>query len=68
MNEEYEVEIKKNSELEDCPEGSHIILVFNNGEEYHGIFRGFDGDDTIMLRSETEKSVTIGLPFNRLKC
>ena len=58
---------KKPHELEDCPKNSRIILVFYNGEEYHGIFRGMDGDYTIMLRSETDKPSTIGLPINALK-
>lgn len=66
--ETYEVEIKQKSELEDCPEGARVILVFDNKEEFHGIFKGFDGDDTIMLKSESEKPSTIGLPYNRLKC
>lgn len=68
MDKEITAKVKKNEELEDCPIDSKVILVFDNGEEYHGIFRGFDGDDAIMLRSDTEEPVTIGLPFNKLKC
>lgn len=68
MDKEITAEIKKNEELDDCPINSKVILIFDNGEEYHGIFNGFDGDDTIMLRSESQKPTTIGLPFNRLAC
>lgn len=66
-NEEYIVEFKEKYDLEECEENTSVVLVFKNGEEYHGIFKGFDGDDTIMLKSESEKPVTIGLPFGRLK-
>ena len=66
MDKEITAEIKNNEELEDCPIDSKIILVFNDGEEYHGIFKGFHEDDTILLRSESQKPTTIGLPFNRL--
>lgn len=67
MSKMYTAQIKKVYELEDFPIGSRVILVFDSSDEYHGIFRGFDGDNTIMLKSEGEKPSTIGLPFDRLK-
>ena len=61
-----QAELKQNHELRDCAIDSRIILIFHDGNEYHGIFRGMDSDDTIMLRAEN-RDLTIGLPFGALK-
>ena len=60
-----DVELKKRSELKNCEEGKQITLNFMNEECYTGLFRGFDGDDTIMLEGLISKKM-IGLPFGKL--
>ena len=65
-SETKEALLKNPTDLEDCVEGKEVVLLFDNGEEYTGIFEGFDGDDTIMLKSK-ESEQRIGLPYNRLK-
>lgn len=65
MMKTYEVEIKERDELKACADNSRVILLFDNREEYHGVFRGFDGVN-ILLKSESSSNM-IGLPFNRLK-
>ena len=57
--------IKDASDLKNCEEGKEVVLMFDSGQEYTGIFKGFDGDD-IMLKS-LDSSNMIGLPYNRLK-
>ena len=56
---------KNPDELYECEKGTEVILVFDSGEEYTGIFNGLD-DDEIILKS-TQSEDTIGLPYNRLK-
>lgn len=52
--------------LRECREGTEIVLVFNNREEYQGIFRGFDGDDEEIVLQAIGSESKIGLPFGRL--
>lgn len=56
--------IKEPKDLQNCPIGNEVNLVFSNGDEYCGLYRGMDGDD-IILQSTTSTD-RIGLPFNRL--
>ena len=57
---EIKMELKKPSELEDCDEGTVVILNLKNGEKYTGIFKGMDGDEDLMLGSLSDKN-RIGL-------
>jgi hypothetical protein len=57
---------KDRCELKNVGIGKKIILVFNNGEDYTGIYRGMDGENTIMLKA-CDTTTTLGLPFNRVK-
>ncbi len=42
---------KQPHELQDDFDGEYlnrrVILIFHNGEEYHGVFRGMDNEDLI---------------------
>jgi small nuclear ribonucleoprotein (snRNP)-like protein len=60
-----DAEMKNKSELKNCKEGKQITLNFKNDECYTGLFRGFDGDFTIMLEGLITKKM-IGLPFDKL--
>ncbi len=70
-NKTYTATLKQPYELQNDFDGEfenrRVILVFHNGEEYHGVFRGMDGESTIMLRSDGKSPTTIGLPFHALK-
>lgn len=61
-----EMILKKANELEDCQEGKQVTLLFTNGDDYSGVYQGFDDDNTIMLEA-TDGDSMIGLPFDRLK-
>ena len=52
-------------EIENLEEGKEVVLLFVNGEEYTGIYKGLD-DDQIILKSLDSDSM-IGLPLNMLK-
>lgn len=54
------------AELNDCRQGAEVVLVFNNREEYQGIYRGFDGDDEKVLLQALGSELRIGLPFESL--
>lgn len=58
--------LKRADELQECETGKEVILVFDSGEEYTGIFQELS-DDEIILKS-TESDAIIGLPYNRVKC
>lgn len=55
---------KQRFELEEAPEGIHVVLTFVNSDQYEGIYKGMD-DDNIILESLSGDN-RIGLPFNRL--
>ncbi len=56
--------IKEPKDLQNCPDGNEVHLMFDNGDEYEGLYRGMD-DDQIILQSTTSTE-RIELPFNRL--
>ena len=56
---------KKPEELYECEKGKEVILVFNSGEVYTGIFQELDNDEIILKSTESEDM--IGLPYNRLR-
>ena len=56
---------KEASEIESCPIGKKVMLLFGERENYTGVFKGIDGDSTIMLQSMLSLN-TIGLPLDRL--
>lgn len=57
--------VRKAEDLENCEIGKEVILLFNNNEQFGGLFQGIDGEE-IILQSLTSED-RIGLPFNRLK-
>lgn len=65
MSKEKQALIKNANDLKNCEEGKEVVLIFDSGQEYTGIFKGFDGDE-IMLKS-LDSTSRIGLPYNRLK-
>lgn len=36
------------AELTECRQGAEIVLVFDNRDEYQGIFRGFDNEEIVL--------------------
>lgn len=54
------------AELNDYRQGAEVVLVFNNREEYQGIFRGIDGDDEKVVLQAIGSESKIGLPFGHL--
>jgi len=56
--------IKDAKEINNIEEGKEVVLFFNSGQEYTGIFKGLD-DDQILLKSLNSEH-TIGLPKDRL--
>lgn len=57
--------LKNPADLKNCPVDNEVILVFDSGEDYTGIFKGIDESGEIILKS-LESPQQIGLPFNRL--
>lgn len=53
------------AELTECRQGAEIVLVFDNWDEYQGIFRGFDNEE-IVLQGVAGSQSKIGLPLERL--
>ncbi|MFA5433162.1 MAG: hypothetical protein WC319_09925 [Candidatus Paceibacterota bacterium] len=51
-------------EIENLEEGKEVVLLFANGEEYTGIFKGLDDEEIILKALESESM--IGLPLNML--
>jgi hypothetical protein len=58
--------IRQANEIENLEVGKEVVLIFNNGEEYTGIFNGVDGD-LIKLKAIASKHM-IGLPLASLSC
>lgn len=66
-NRTYTAEIKQPHEIHECPQGRKVILLYPNGEEYHGIFTEID-DDLILLKPESGGDGSrLGFPINGLK-
>lgn len=61
-------EFKNPEELDECPEGTKVCLMFDDGSEWWGLYQGVSGND-IILKAEkgTGFGSVIGLPFDRLK-
>ncbi|WP_418981706.1 hypothetical protein [Alistipes sp.] len=49
------------ADLTECRQGVEIVLVFNNREQYQGIFRGFNIEKEIILQANGS-GLKIGLP------
>lgn len=52
------------AELTECRQGTEVVLVFDNRDEYQGIFRGLDNEDVVLQAKGSESK--IGLPLGRL--
>jgi small nuclear ribonucleoprotein (snRNP)-like protein len=52
--------LKQPSDIEDCIEGTVVLITLKNTETYTGIFKRFDDDDCIILDS-LSGTRTIGL-------
>lgn len=52
------------AELTECRQGAEIVLVFDNWDEYQGIFRGFDNEEIVLQACGSQSK--IGLPLERL--
>lgn len=52
------------AELTECRQGAEIVLVFDNRDEYQGIFRGFDNEEIVLQACGSQSK--IGLPLERL--
>lgn len=61
---EITAEFKTPSDLSEDLIGSRVFLIFKNGSDFEGIYRGMDDED-IMLESISGKN-QIGLPFWKL--
>lgn len=53
------------AELTECRQGVEVVLVFNNREQYQGIFRGFNVEKEIVLQANGS-GLKIGLPSDCL--
>ena len=51
-------------EIENLEEGKEVVLLFANGEEHTGVFKGLDDEEIILKALESESM--IGLPLNML--
>lgn len=57
--------VRDAEQIYELQEGKEVVLVFKNGEDYTGIFKGLD-DDQIMLKALESNSI-IGLPVSQLE-
>lgn len=65
MSKTKQAYLRDAEEIENLEEGKEVVLIFANGEEYTGIFKGLD-DEQIILKALDSESM-IGLPLNMLK-
>jgi hypothetical protein len=52
-------------EIENLESGKEVVLYFNDGSDWTGIFKSIS-DDLIILQSLDDKTNQIGLPLERL--
>ena len=65
MSKTKQAYLRDAEEIENLEEGKEVVLMFDNGDEYTGIFKGLD-DEQIILKA-LESDSMIGLPLSRLK-
>ncbi len=56
--------LRNANEIENLEEGKEVVLIFTNGEQYTGIFKGL-ADEQIILKA-LKSDAMIGLPLNML--
>ncbi len=57
--------LRKKEELPNMDKDTRVNLVFNNRQQFYGLYQEMD-DNNIMLKSERSEN-QIGLPFKELK-
>ena len=65
MSKTKQAHLRNAEEIETLKEGKEVVLLFINGEEYTGIFKGLDDEQIILKALDCE--TMIGLPLNMLK-
>lgn len=45
------------AELTECRQGAEIVLVFDNRDEYQGIFRGFDNEEIVLQACGSQSKI-----------
>ncbi|WP_312207718.1 hypothetical protein [Empedobacter sp.] len=59
-----QVEPKQSSDIKNVTKDKKVMLFFENGDEYHGVFQFIDGSD-VVIKSLTSNHM-IGLPIKKL--
>lgn len=65
MSKSKQAYLREAEEIENLEEGKEVVLLFDNGDEYTGTFKGIDGEQIILKSLESDNM--IGLPIHRLK-
>ena len=65
MSKTKQAYLRDAEEIENLEEGKEVVLIFGNGGEYTGIFKGLDDEQIILKALDSERM--IGLPLNMLK-
>jgi sRNA-binding regulator protein Hfq len=65
MSKTKQAYLRDAKEIGNLEEGKEVVLLFVNGEQYTGIFKGLDDED-ILLKALNSDDM-IGLPLNMLK-